>query len=613
MRKKVVIIGAGGSGRGFLARLLQADGADICFIDKNNSLVEALKTSKTYNIKVGNKKPDIVISGYEAWKIEAPEAVEKTANADFIFTSIGSEHLPELKTLLGKAAKQRKKPLFIIPCENGISPKSILRNALKETAAAGALISQGVIFCTSIPKQKGKLDIVSEDYSTLPYDADEELFDLPFDHFPATHNFEMLLQRKIYTYNCLSACIAYLGDYLDYKIYSEAANDPLIEDKCLQLMDGLNKTICRSMQVDESEQMAFAKRAISKFQNRDITDTIYKNVRAAVRKLSPPERIMGPMRLMEEAGEDTNVLQLTAAAAMLYLEKNEPLIWGKKKYTDVESLFADENPQCHEDTKKQIFGMLRKLRKGELLRRKKMSLWKELDSLFDKAHIIDLSPLIEKGMPKWPTHPQVIVDPTITHEHDGYYCQSLVMGEHTGAHVDCPPHIIPSMMDHSVDTYPADMLFGPAIKYEMYKLNSKPGDRISKEQILQLEEEMGDKAGKGDIVLMEFDYQKYWKTDCEWKYYALNEPGLSEEACELFAERGVRAVGSDTIACDTPVIDGKELISYGHKKCWLPNEIFILEMLMNLNKVPTRSYFMALPLKIKNGSGSPIRPIVVVE
>ena len=242
-----------------------------------------------------------------------------------------------------------------------------------------------------------------------------------------------------------------------------------------------------------------------------------------------------------------------------------------------------------------------------------MNLWKELDSVLAKAKIVDLSPLIERGMPKWPTHPQVVVDPTITHGHDGYYCQSLVLGEHTGSHVDCPAHIIEAMMDKTVDTYPANMIFGPAIKYEMYKLSAEPGDRITREQILKLEEEMGDRAGKGDIVLMDFGWQKYWKTDAEWKYYATNEPGLSEDACQLFAERGVKAVGSDTVACDTPVIKGEELLSYGHRKYWLPNEIFIMEMLMNLGELPMRSYFMALPLKIKNGSGSPIRPIAIVE
>ena len=122
---------------------------------------------------------------------------------------------------------------------------------------------------------------------------------------------------------------------------------------------------------------------------------------------------------------------------------------------------------------------------------------------------------------------------------------------------------------------------------------------------------MGDSAREGDVVLLEFGWQKFWKTDANWKYYATNEPGLDEEAVQLFADRKVRAVGSDTIACDTPVKDGIEYKSYGHQNYWLPNQILIMEMLHNLDKLPTRCYFIALPLKIKNGSGSPIRPVAL--
>ena len=187
--------------------------------------------------------------------------------------------------------------------------------------------------------------------------------------------------------------------------------------------------------------------------------------------------------------------------------------------------------------------------------------WELLAQLIGGAKVVDLSPTIEHNMPKWPTHPQIIVDPTITHAHDGYYCQTLVMGEHTGAHVDCPAHILPEMQDKTVDTYEPNMIMGPAVKYDMYRLNAQPGDRITKEQILELEDQMDDRARPGDIVLLDFGYQQYWKLDNTWKYYALNEPGLSQEACALFAERQIRAIGSDTIACDTPVKDGYEYFS----------------------------------------------------
>ena len=225
---------------------------------------------------------------------------------------------------------------------------------------------------------------------------------------------------------------------------------------------------------------------------------------------------------------------------------------------------------------------------------------------------IDLAHTIERGMPKYPAHPQIIVDPSIVHEHDGYYCQTLVMGEHTGTHVDAPAHMIPAMMQNTIETYPADILFGPAIKYDMWKISQEAGAQITAEQIQKLEAQMRDQARQGDIVLMDFRWERHWRTDGGWKYFAMNEPGLAEDAVKLFAERRVKAVGSDTLACETPCKDGHEMKGYGHLEHWLPNHILIIEMLKNLALLPTRCYFMALPLKIRHGSGSPISPVALV-
>ena len=241
-----------------------------------------------------------------------------------------------------------------------------------------------------------------------------------------------------------------------------------------------------------------------------------------------------------------------------------------------------------------------------------MEKWKALDELIKGASVIDLSPRIEHGMPKWPTHPMVIVDATVTQEHDGYFCQTLVMGEHTGAHVDAPAHVVRGMTEWTIDRFPADILIGPAIHYDLSRFDPQPGERITIDQIRQLEEEMGDHCREGDIVLLDFGWQKYWTCGPDWIFYGKNQPGLDEETCRLFAERGVKAVGADTVACDTPVKDGFEYESFGHYKYWLPNKIFIMEMLMNLNQLPHRCDFIATPLFIKGGSGSPIRPVAIV-
>ena len=235
--------------------------------------------------------------------------------------------------------------------------------------------------------------------------------------------------------------------------------------------------------------------------------------------------------------------------------------------------------------------------------------WKILDDCLKQMQILDLSPVLEPGMPKWPTHPPVIIDPTATHAHDGYYCQTLSFGEHTGAHVDAPAHMVDSMIDHTIDKYPANMIFGCAIKYDVYKFAVPFGERVTKDQILELEQEMGDNAGAGEIPIFNFGHQKYWSTGRDWDYSVTNEAGLDEETVQMFLDRGIKAAGFDTAGGDQPLKDGKEKFAYGHRKLWLPNEIFIIENLHNLDLLPQRFYFIALPLRIKNGSGSPIRPV----
>lgn len=242
-----------------------------------------------------------------------------------------------------------------------------------------------------------------------------------------------------------------------------------------------------------------------------------------------------------------------------------------------------------------------------------MPQWESLNQYLKKAKIVDLSPALEKGIPNSPAHFPIIIDSAATHERDGYYCQTLIMGEHSGAHVDCPAYMLREQMDKTVDVYPANVLFAPAVKYDLFRTGVIPGEYVTKEDILSLEEEMGDAVGKDEIALLNFGWAQYWACDSMWKHYAMDAPGLSEDAVALFASRKVKAVGADTIKCDTPIVNGKEYFSYGHKKYWLPNGIFIMEMLANLDELPTRSYFMAIPLKIKNGSGSPIRPFAIVD
>ncbi len=230
--------------------------------------------------------------------------------------------------------------------------------------------------------------------------------------------------------------------------------------------------------------------------------------------------------------------------------------------------------------------------------------------LLGGLRMVDLAPLLERGIPRWPTHPHLTIDKAVTHEHDGYYCQAIMMAEHTAAHVDAPAHMHPDLMDRTIDKVAPDKLISAAVVYDFASRNMAPGELLTPDMVEAHEAKTGVRVGAGEIALVNFGWMKrYWRTDGKAQWYVLNAPGMSEDTVRLFRDRGVRAVGTDTVAGETPIVDGKAGDNPGHMKYWLPNDILIIEMLANLEKLTPRCLFVAMPLPIHEGSGSPIRPL----
>jgi arylformamidase len=237
----------------------------------------------------------------------------------------------------------------------------------------------------------------------------------------------------------------------------------------------------------------------------------------------------------------------------------------------------------------------------------------QFTSLIRSARIVDLSPVLENGMPLWPTHPPLVINGTVTHARDGYFCQTIFMAEHTGAHVDAPAHMFASMMDQTIDTFEVGRLMAPASIFDLRPLALLPGDIVDVATLERIDAEHEEPLGPGDIALLNFGWQSRYKVGPGWRDYAENSPGLSEEAVLWIKSRSPRAVGSDTLTVDWPMRDGHYVTpSFGHDKHWLPNGILMIEALANLGELPERCFFAALPLKIKGGSGSPLRPIAIV-
>lgn len=312
--KNAVIVGAGQTGRGFIAPILQENDYAITFIDKDKELIALLQQKQQYKIDYfGNIAPSKEIHSFKSFVSSSDDAIKALQDADVICTSVFSSHLVELIPLFKEVETRRTTPMQIICCENGVNVKKDL-----VAANLNACITEGIIFCTTLRPNKDSLDLLCEDIQDLPIDGSVNGLQIHIKRMPLETKFSDLIQRKIYTYNFMSAIVSYLGWYKDYEVYGKAANDPDVAYVIEKIKPVVSKVIAHVYNVSEEEQLAFTQRAICKFQNEEIIDTIYRNARQAKRKLGANERILSPMRMATQQHEDITWMKLIAAAAMDY-------------------------------------------------------------------------------------------------------------------------------------------------------------------------------------------------------------------------------------------------------------------------------------------------------
>jgi kynurenine formamidase len=225
---------------------------------------------------------------------------------------------------------------------------------------------------------------------------------------------------------------------------------------------------------------------------------------------------------------------------------------------------------------------------------------------FDGYEWVDLSHTLEEDIPAYPTHARFgrVLYESYEYGDDALH-YGLTLSEHTGTHMDAPLHFIPEGQAHyGTDEIPIDRLAGRAATIKATDLGAR--DLLSTGRIEAWEEENGF-IEAGDRVLIRYGWDRKWATGPEGRRFLEDWPGLSGEAAEYLVAKGVSLVGCDTLAIDATV-STENPAHYA----LLGSEVYIVENLKNLDRLPPFCHFLALPLKIKGGSGSPVRAVALV-
>ncbi|WP_394749821.1 cyclase family protein [Spongiimicrobium salis] len=197
-----------------------------------------------------------------------------------------------------------------------------------------------------------------------------------------------------------------------------------------------------------------------------------------------------------------------------------------------------------------------------------------------------------------------------------YAANNFATAEHGGTHIDAPIHFAKN--GESTDEIPLSKLIGEAIKIDVSKNALANVDYlISIADFKAWEEEQGTEIPDGSIVLLETGYAQFYPDKIKYlgtdqrgpeALKDLHFPGLSPEAANwLVTNRKISAIG-----IDTPSIDyGQSQLFQSHVTLMTKN-IPGFENLTNLDQLPKTGFqVIALPMKIKGGSGGPLRIIAL--
>ncbi|MBI5208747.1 MAG: cyclase family protein [Elusimicrobia bacterium] len=221
-----------------------------------------------------------------------------------------------------------------------------------------------------------------------------------------------------------------------------------------------------------------------------------------------------------------------------------------------------------------------------------------------QARWVDLSFPIREGMTRFPSrwHPAVSVTRLASHRVERRESRRLVLGTHTGTHLDAPRHFIEG--GRGVDSFPPELMTGTAGIVDLM-----PAEPRKEYGLPDVRRSLGRRRVR-PRMLVRFG----WTRRYGGAGFYTEAPYLSLEACLWLAGRGVRLLGLDTPSVDCHDHGWRSGNDAPNHRALLGRGVFLVESLANLDKLAGRAVrLMVFPLNIPGADGSPARCFAAQE
>jgi len=234
--------------------------------------------------------------------------------------------------------------------------------------------------------------------------------------------------------------------------------------------------------------------------------------------------------------------------------------------------------------------------------------------------LVDLSHAYDEQTIFWPTAEGFRLEKVAEGQTpQGYYyaANNFSTAEHGGTHLDAPVHFAEGR--NTADRVPLEQLLGAGALVDVSeKCARDPDYQISVEDLAGWEREHG-RIPDGSILLLRTGFGRRWPDRRSYMgtdergseaVAKLHFPGLHPDAARwLVGNRRIKAVG-----LDTPSIDYGQSTLFESHRVLFERDVPAFENLANLEQLPAWGFHVvALPMKIRGGSGGPLRAVAIVR
>ncbi len=336
---KAVHFGAGNIGRGFIGEVLSKNNFGITFVDVNTDVIDYINTHQKYEIEYADANATRVevnnVAALSALKDEQ-KIICSILEADLITTSIGMANLERISQLLAKCLIERglaHQKIDVIANENAINATDQLKEHIKSKVSDDewGIINSNTGFVNSaidrqslskevdgvsIPFVEPYYEWVVEKNKFVNADLVDQLAGVLF-----VDDLKPYIERKLYIVNAEHAVTAYVGSLFGKKTVQEALSDRRIHDFVKSLMKDNARYLIHEYHMDESELDEYIEKTLKRHSSPYVKDDINRVARSPLRKISPNERIIGPLMKSSELGLNVERNIISVAAVLNY--KNE--------------------------------------------------------------------------------------------------------------------------------------------------------------------------------------------------------------------------------------------------------------------------------------------------